>query len=58
VPRGAAHTFWNPSAQPARYLIVMTATIYRLVEALHDPKRHADMSTLFREHNSTLVGWP
>ncbi len=58
MPRGAAHTFWNPSAQLARYLIVMTATIYRLVEALDDTKGHADMSTLFREHNSTLVGWP
>jgi hypothetical protein len=58
VPRGAAHTFWNPSPLPARYLIVMTATIHRLVEALHDPKGHADMSTLFREHDSTLLGWP
>jgi mannose-6-phosphate isomerase-like protein (cupin superfamily) len=58
VPRGAAHTFWNPSPRPARYLIVMTSTIHRLVEALHDPKGHADMSTLFREHDSTLIGWP
>jgi mannose-6-phosphate isomerase-like protein (cupin superfamily) len=32
VPRGAAHTFWKPSPQPARCLIVMTATIHRLVE--------------------------
>jgi mannose-6-phosphate isomerase-like protein (cupin superfamily) len=58
VPRGAAHTFWNPSPRPTRYLIVMTATIHRLVEALHDPQGHADMSALFREHDSTLIGWP
>jgi mannose-6-phosphate isomerase-like protein (cupin superfamily) len=58
VPRGTVHTFWNPSPRPARYLIVMTATIHRLVEALHNQKRHADMSTLFREHDSTLIGWP
>jgi uncharacterized cupin superfamily protein len=58
VPRGVAHTFWNPSPRPARYLLVMTATIHRLVEALHDSERHADMSVLFREHDSTLIGWP
>jgi uncharacterized cupin superfamily protein len=58
VPRGTAHTFWNPSPRPARYLIVMTTTIHRLVEALHDPHEHADMSALFRKYDSTLIGWP
>jgi hypothetical protein len=48
VPRGAAPTFWNPSREPARYLIVITATTHRLVEAPHDPKRRADMSALPR----------
>lgn len=57
VPCGAAHTFWNPSARPARYLIVMTATVYRLVEALHAASGHADLDGLFREHDSTLLGW-
>ena len=57
-PRGAAHTLWNPSPRSARYLIVMTAAIHRLVEALHDPKGDADISTLFREHDSTLIGRP
>jgi uncharacterized cupin superfamily protein len=57
VPRGTAHTFWNPSARPARYLIVMTATVYRLVEALHSRSGHADLDALFREHDSTLLGW-
>ena len=58
VPRGTVHTFWNPSPEPARYLIVMSATIHRLVEALHDPEGQKDMSALFREHHSTLIGWP
>jgi hypothetical protein len=58
VPRGAAPTFWNPSRGPARHLIVITATIHRLVKALHDPRRHADMSALFREHDTPLIGWP
>ena len=58
VPRGVAHTLWNPSPQPVGYLIVMTATIHRLVEALHDPQGQADMSALFREHDSTVIGSP
>lgn len=58
IPRGTVHTFWNPSPEPARYLIVMTATVHRLVEALHAPGGHADTSALFREHDSTLIGWP
>jgi hypothetical protein len=58
VPRGAAPTFWNPSRGPARYLIVITATTHRLVEAPHDPKRCADMSALLREYDRPLIGWP
>lgn len=58
VPRGAAHTFWNPSSEPARYLIVMTATVHRLVEALHSVSGHTDLDALFRAHDSTLLGWP
>ena len=26
APRGTAHTYWNPRPEPARYLLVMTAT--------------------------------
>jgi hypothetical protein len=37
---------------------VITATIHRPVEALHDPKRHADMSALLHEHDSPMIGWP
>jgi hypothetical protein len=33
--RGVPHTFWNPSEQPARYLLVMTPHTFRLIEELH-----------------------
>ena len=26
APRGKPHTFWNPSPEPARYLVVMSRT--------------------------------
>ena len=35
VPAGTPHTFWNPTADPARYLIIMTANIYQLIQAIH-----------------------
>lgn len=58
VPRGSAHTFWNPAPESARYLIVMTATVHRLVAALHAPDRDPDLDAVFRAHDSTLIGWP
>ena len=33
VPRGTAHSYWNPAAEPAHYLLVMTPRIHRLIEA-------------------------
>src|SRR5262249_51106522 len=35
VPRGSAHTFWNPSTDPVRYIIVMTPNIHQLIQAIH-----------------------
>ena len=29
APAGASHTYWNPSAEPARYVIVMTPRIHQ-----------------------------
>lgn len=57
VPRGTVHTYWNPSANPARYLIVMTANIHRLIQAIHAmPVRTREaLATVFGEHNSTLL---
>ena len=57
VSRGNAHTFWNPSAHPARYVIVMTPNIHRLIQAIHAmPVRSREaLAAVFEEHNSTLL---
>lgn len=57
VPRGTVHTYWNPSAEPARYIIVMTPTIHRLIQAIHAmPVRSRELlEKVFAQHNSSLV---
>lgn len=57
VPRGTPHTYWNPSVEPARYLLVMTANIYGLIQAIHGTKDRAPgpMQELFRKHGSELL---
>jgi mannose-6-phosphate isomerase-like protein (cupin superfamily) len=54
VPRGTPHSYWNASSEPARYLLVMTPQIHRLIEALHSGER-ADFAAIFREHDSELL---
>jgi uncharacterized cupin superfamily protein len=56
--RGTPHTYWNPRREPARYLLVMTATIAALIEALHAPGETRSMEEVFRAYDSTLIGWP
>jgi mannose-6-phosphate isomerase-like protein (cupin superfamily) len=53
--RGTPHTYWNAGAVEARYLLVMTPTIARLIEAIHQPG--ADVDRLFGEYGSQLLGW-
>jgi len=57
VPRGTPHTYWNPSAEPLRYLLIMTPRIYSLIESIHVAKDRspAALQALFREHNSELL---
>jgi len=57
VPRGVKHTYWNPGTEPARYLLTMTANIYRLIEAIHSmPDRSTEaLRAVFREHASELL---
>jgi mannose-6-phosphate isomerase-like protein (cupin superfamily) len=54
VPRGTPHSYWNPSSEPARYLLVMTPRIHHLIEALHSGERD-DFEAIFREHESELL---
>jgi mannose-6-phosphate isomerase-like protein (cupin superfamily) len=57
VPSGTAHTYWNPSADPARYLIVMTPNIHRLIQAIHamPVRSQKALAAVFEAHDSTLL---
>ncbi|HLK16244.1 MAG TPA: cupin domain-containing protein [Fimbriimonadaceae bacterium] len=55
VPKGMPHTFWNPSPEPCRYLLIMTARIYELVTLLHKPGRTMTAAELFAAHDSELM---
>jgi uncharacterized cupin superfamily protein len=52
---GTPHTYWNAGAVEARYLLIMTPTIARLIDAIHEPD--ADVDRLFVEYGSELLGW-
>jgi mannose-6-phosphate isomerase-like protein (cupin superfamily) len=56
APRGTPHTYWNPRRDRARYVIVMTPTIRRLIDALHPRDEGVTMADVFRAHDSTLIG--
>jgi hypothetical protein len=54
---GVAHTYWNASSVPARYLLVMSPQISELITARHDPARAGQsLDETFREFQSELVG--
>jgi len=57
VPRGTPHTYWNPGSGPARYLLIMTPNIFRLIQGIHALKERtpAALQQLFRQHNSHLL---
>ena len=54
VERGTPHSYWNALPEPARYLLVMTPRIHRLIEALHSGER-SDYARIFEEHDSQLL---
>lgn len=60
VPRGTPHTYWNPGSERARYLLLMTPTILRLIQALHAMKdcSRAAMAAVYERHDSSLVDPP
>lgn len=57
VPRGLKHTYWNPNPDPARYLLVMSANIYALIQAIHamNERTPAALRALFAKHDSDLL---
>jgi len=57
IPRGTPHTYWNPGRGRVRYLLVMTANIYQLIQDIHAmPERtSATLRAVFQKHNSELL---
>jgi mannose-6-phosphate isomerase-like protein (cupin superfamily) len=57
VPRGTAHTYWNPGPGLVRYLLIMTSNIYSLIQDIHamTERTPAALSAVFEKHASELV---
>jgi mannose-6-phosphate isomerase-like protein (cupin superfamily) len=57
VPGGTPHTFWNPRPEQARYLLVMGASTFALIQAIHasDDRSRARMRQLFADYGATLL---
>jgi len=57
VPRGTAHTYWNPGPGPVRYLLIMTANILRLIQEIHamQDRNPVALAAVFEKFDSTLL---
>lgn len=57
VPHGTVHTYWNPRPERVRYLLIMTPSIYRLIQEIHATRdRSSDhMRALFDRFDSDLL---
>jgi mannose-6-phosphate isomerase-like protein (cupin superfamily) len=58
VPRGRAHTYWNPGPGLVRYLLVMTSNVYSLIQEIHamTERSPAALRAVFERHDSELLG--
>src|SRR5258708_8533099 len=56
VPRGTPHTYWNPGPEPARYLLIMTSNIYRLIQEIHamQDRSRAALQAVFEKYDCGL----
>jgi quercetin dioxygenase-like cupin family protein len=57
VPRGTAHTYWNPGPGLARYLLVMTSNVYSLIQDIHAMTERSPeaLKAVFERHESELL---
>ena len=57
VPRGTAHTYWNPGPGRVRYLLVMTSNIYSLIQDIHamTERSPAALAAVFEKHDSVRL---
>jgi len=51
--RETPHTYWNAGDVPARYLLVLTPNIARLLEEIHEPG--ADIPAIFARYDSEIL---
>jgi hypothetical protein len=57
VPKGTPHTYWNPGPGAARYLLIMTANIYQLIQDIHAMNERTPdrLAAVFKKHDSELM---
>lgn len=57
VARGTPHTYWNAGKERLRYLLIMSARIYQLIEELHKTadRNRETVETIFRKYDSELL---
>jgi mannose-6-phosphate isomerase-like protein (cupin superfamily) len=57
IPKGTKHTYWNPTANRTRYLLVMSANIHRLIGEIHAMTERSPekMKALFAKYDSELL---
>jgi len=58
VRRGTPHTYWNPEPGPARYLLIMTSNILRLIQEIHamQDRTPTALKAVFEKYDSSLLG--
>ncbi len=58
VPRGTAHTYWNPAPVTVRYLLILTPSFYSLLQKIHSMKDRSfpALRAVFQKHDSDLLG--
>ena len=57
MPRGTPHTYWNPGPELTRYLLIMTANLYQLIQDIHAMKERTPsaLAAVFSKHDSELL---
>lgn len=53
APAGTPHAYWNAGPGRARYLLVASPRLFKLIEELHAPD--ADFAAIFRRYDSELL---
>jgi mannose-6-phosphate isomerase-like protein (cupin superfamily) len=55
VPKGTPHTYWNPTQDRTRYLLIMTPSIYNLVKDIHADHSPEKLKEVFARYNSEIL---